>query len=480
MTKKNTICFLLSLLPAMLLGGCMVGPDYSRPDTVADGSANYVNTGGYSTDINDLVRVGRWWEQFDDPVVNDLVALALRNNTDLRAGVAKVVEAKALLAQSHGIRLPEISYSAGRVRAKSSFNAPGGRASFISQTYSQDVSISYIVDFFGKLKRSEQAALADMLSSQAGQQALEHSIIAQVISGRVQVATRQRLLSIVREDIKSRQDTFNIIERRYSNGLVGPLDMHIASENLAAAKALEPQLEQSVILSQHSLEVLTGQRPATTGALRETLPDLPELVPVPIGMPASLLDRRPDVRSAELALAANTERIGVSIAEMYPDLTLTASGGFRSDTSSKIAAHEGEVYSAIIGLAMPIFTGGRLKAGVEAAKARTEQAAANYAGIILAALREVEDALVTEQMQGQRLVQLEKRLTEGWRAEKLARQRYLRGVEQILIVLETERRRRIAENELVLAKGELWNARINLFLALGGDWDVEEMPGVGK
>jgi len=249
--------------------------------------------------------------------------------------------------------------------------------------------------------------------------------------------------------------------------------MHIAKENLAAAKAIEPQIEQSVILARHSLDVLIGQRPATTAALPETLSDLPELVPVPIGVPASLLDRRPDVRQAELAVAAASERIGVSIAEMYPDLTLTAGGGFRSDTFSKISAHEGEVYSTIISLAMPIFTGGRLKAGVLAARARTEQAAANYAGTILVALREVEDALVAERMLSRRLVQLEKRLSEALLAEKLARQRYLQGVEQILIVLETERRRRIAENELVIAKGELWNARINLFLALGGDWKLE-------
>lgn len=453
----------------------MVGPDYLRPETIADGAAGYVHAEGYSTDVNDLATVGRWWEQFGDPVINDLVQMALRNNTDLKISAAKVIEAKAILAQSHGIRLPEISYSAVRSRIKSSFTSPfGGRESYFATTFSQDVSISYIVDFFGKLKRSEQASLADMLATEAARQSLEHSVIAQVISGRVQVATSQRLLSIAREDIKSRQDTFNIIERRYNNGLVGPLDMHIARENLAAARSVEPQIEQSVIFARHSLDVLTGQRPATTAILPETLPDLPELVAVPIGVPVSLLDRRPDVRAAELALAATTERIGVSIAEMYPDLTLTASGGFRSDTFSKIAANEGQVYSAIISLAMPIFTGGRLKAGVLAARARTEQAAANYAGTILVALREVEDTLVAEQMLSQRLVQLEKRLTEAWLAEKLARQRYLQGVEQILIVLETERRRRIAENELVIVKRDLWNARINLFLALGGDWDTKD------
>ena len=133
---------------------------------------------------------------------------------------------------------------------------------------------------------------------------------------------------------------------------------------------------------------------------------------------------------------------------------------------------EAEVYSAIIALAAPIFKGGQLKAQVDAAKARATQAAENYAGVVLVALREVEDALVRQQTLKNRLEHLRERLKQASRAERLARERYMRGVEQLLIVLDTERRRRLAENELIVTTGNIWNGRVELFLALGGDWDV--------
>jgi len=241
-------------------------------------------------------------------------------------------------------------------------------------------------------------------------------------------------------------------------------------EPLAAARALEPQIEQSLLLAQHSLDVLLGRRPATSELLSETLPELPDLSMVPVGLPAALLDRRPDVRSSELNLAAATERIGVSIAALYPDLTLTASGGYRSDGLSRLTVSDTDVYSAVLALTAPIWKGGQLRAQVKASKAQAQQAAANYAGVVLLALREVEDALVKQKKLQIQYEQLKVRLTEALRAEKLAQQRYLKGVEKFLIVLETERRRRTAENQLVETASDMFNARIDLFLALGGDW----------
>lgn len=472
------ICLLAALAITLTLAGCMLGPDYSRPDTAAETEGEYIQIPAGWADANDITSINGtspWWIRFADPTTTDLVRAAMENNTDLKAAAASVLESQALMAQTHGARLPDLSYGAGRGRAKISFTSPlGDRASFFSTTYSQDLSISYITDLFGKLKRADRAAMADLLSVQAWRQALEHSVIASVIRTRVEVATQQRLLKIARDDIANRRQTLEIIERRYNSGLLSPLDVHLAKENLAAAEALAPAIEQAVLLSGHSLDVLIGQRPATSNIPADLLSDLPDLSPVPLGMPAALLDRRPDVRSAELKLAAATERVGVSIAALYPDFTLTGSAGFRSDSFREIADHQGEVYSAIIALAAPIWKGGQLRAAVKASKARVQLNAANYAGTILNALREVEDALVRDEMLRRRLALLETRLTEARSAEELARERYFRGVEKILIVLETERRRRSAENELVITKGRMWNARIDLFLALGGDWKIKE------
>ena len=192
-------------------------------------------------------------------------------------------------------------------------------------------------------------------------------------------------------------------------------------------------------------------------------------------MPASLLDRRPDVRAAEFALRAANERIGVSIAQLYPDLTLTGSYGFSADTIEDIFQQdETEMYAAISRLTQPIFKGGQLRAQVDAAKARHAELAANYARAVLTAMQETEDALVSEQMLQTQLEHAQTRLTEAKAAESLSRQRYQRGVEAILAVLESERRARMAEEELAVLRGQLWTTRVNLFLALGGDWKDRE------
>ncbi len=253
------------------------------------------------------------------------------------------------------------------------------------------------------------------------------------------------------------------------------MDIRLARENLAASKALEPAIELSLITARHALDVLLAHRPGSSDELPQTLEDLPDLGPVPVGLPAFLLDRRPDVRAAEFSLRAANERIGVSIARLYPDLTLTGNYGFSADTVEDIFKYDTtEMYAAIFRLAQPIFKGGQLRAQVDAAEARYAELAANYAGTVLTAMREVEDAMVTEQMLQTQLKHARVRFREAGAAESLSRQRYQRGVEGILAVLESERRSRMSEEELTVLKGQLWTTRVNLFLALGGDWNYQE------
>ncbi|MHC5059482.1 MAG: efflux transporter outer membrane subunit [Planctomycetota bacterium] len=469
---RNTMKLFISLGMVIIISGCMVGPDYVRPETTAESGTDFLNTPPGWADANDICTSGPWWRCFGDQVTADLVALALERNTDLKVAAAKVLEAEALLAQSRGVRLPDVSYAASRSRGKVSASSFGGSSSFFSTIYRQNINVSYIVDFFGKLKRAERASIADLLATEADRQNLRHLIISQVIRTRIQIATQQRLLDVALADIVSREQTLVVIERRYRSGLVGPLDVYLAKENLAAARALEPAIVERLKLALHSLDVLINQRPGALVQLPDRLADLQEPEPVAVGVPAALLDRRPDVRAAEMRLRAATERVGVSIAALFPDLTLSGTWGYQSNKFSLLADPQSEVYSAIIALAAPIFKGGQLKAQVDAAKARATGAAENYAGVVLKAMREAEDALVRQQTLKERIGHLTERLVEARRAENLAQQRYLRGVDRLLIVLETERRRRIGENELIVAKGNLWTARVELFLALGGDWDI--------
>jgi multidrug efflux system outer membrane protein len=352
----------------------------------------------------------------------------------------------------------------------------------MSTTWSQNISVFYILDLFGKLKHSERAAWADMLAAEATEQALVNSIIATVINARINIATIQRRLAIARANTESRQKTLEIVERRYGQGLVGPVDIRLARENLAASKAIEPAIELSLITARHALDVLLARRAGSSEDLPETLRDLPDLEPVPIGVPPSLLTRRPDVRAAELALRSANERIGASVAQLYPDLTLTASYGASADRWRDIWEHYSEAYALLMGLTQPIFKGGQIRAQIDAAEARYAELAANYASTVLTAMREVEDALVSEQMLQTQLEHTQIQLREARAAEGLSRQRYQQGITGLLMVLETERRRRMAEEALTVLKGQIWTTRVNIFLALGGDWNYQEKEilAVGK
>ena len=470
------LCFIVVLT---ILSGCMVGPDYSRPETPAEISDGYYNAGKHEQDVNDFSEIDRWWEQFGDPTTAVLVRETLENNYSLKAAAARVLQAQAVLTEIHGRRLPDISYSLTRDRSKRSFNfgglGGGGRFTVMSTTWSQGISVAYILDLFGKLKRSEQAAWAELLAVEANEQVLINSMVATVINTRVNIATLQRRLAIARANTQSMKKSVGIVERRYEQGLVGPVDIRLVRENLAQLEVIEPIIELSLITARNALDELLARRPGSSDELPQTLEDLPDLGPVPVGLPASLLDRRPDVRAAEFMLRASNERIGVSIAQLYPDLTIVGNFGYSADTVEDIFQQdETEMFSALMSLAQPIFKGGQIRAQIDAAEARYAELAANYAGTVLAAMREVEDALITEQMLQMQLKHALVQFREASAAESLSKQRYERGVEGILTVLISERSRRISEQEVTILKGRIWNNRVNLFLALGGDWDYQE------
>jgi len=452
--------------------GCTLGPEPERPATAADESAAYKHASDRETGA--VPEVSPWWHTFGDETTTELVDLALENNTDLHAAVARVLEAEANLKRAGGARLPQVGYGASAARQKMSFVLPGtGRREIFSTTYSYDLTIAWQADLFGRLKRTQQAMWANMLAEEAAQEAVVHTVVALVVRSRVQISILERAVAITREITTSWESTLKTVERRYRTGLADAVDLHLARENLASAQAagvvIEGQLEQARL----ALDVLVGRRPGSGAELPETLAELPSLEPVPLGLPAELLDRRPDLRQAEMRLAASTFGVGAAIANLYPDLSLTASAGGRSDTLSNITSVEGLVYNAVANLVGPIFTGGQRRADVDAARARTDQAIANYAGAVLQALREVEDALVLGDTSERNLDFTQLRVSEARAADRLAKQRYQRGVDALLKVLETERRLRLAEQAWITATADAWNARIDLFLALGGDWGTD-------
>ena len=458
--------------------GCTLGPDPERPVTAADVSEDYA----YAADDEGSLALQEdpptwpaetyWWQRFGDQTTAELVELALTANTDLQAAAARVLEAEALLDAAGGARLPQVDYGLSANRSRNSFVLPEiGRINPESTTYGTDLGISWQTDLFGKLKRTQQSAWASLLAEKAARDAVLHTVVAAVVRTRVQVATLERALDIARDIRTSWESTTATVERRYRNGLVGAVDLYLARENLASARAAEAALEGSVATARNALDVLVGRRPGAGARLPRTLPELPNVDPVPLGLPAELLDRRPDLRQSEMRLAAATYGIGVALADLYPSLSLTAAGGTRSDTLADLISSETFIYNAVANLVGPLFTGGQRRANVAVARARTEQAAATYAGAVLVALREVEDALVLEASVREQLAHNNQRVADARSANRIASERYQRGVENLLYVLETERRLRLAEEAWISSQADLWNARIELFLALGGDWE---------
>jgi len=461
--------FLSSLV---LASGCTLGPEPARPVTAADASDTYSHA--KSQETVEPPQISPWWQTFGDETTSQLVELALQNNTDLQAAAARVLEAEAGLRRARGARLPQVGVGASGATQKFSFVLPEiGRRSIDSTTYSYNFNVSWQADLLGRLKRTQQASWASLLAQEATQEALVHTVVALVVRSRVLVATAERALAINQQITKSWESTTNTVERRYRAGLAGAVELHLARENLAAVRASEAVIAGQMEQARLALDVLVGRRPGSGDPLPDTLPELPSLEPVPLGLPASLLDRRPDLRQAEMQLAAATYGVGAAIANLYPDLSLTGSVGASADRINDLTLSDGLVYNAVANLVGPIFSGGQRRADVDAARARVEQATALYAGAVLTSLREVEDALVFGESTRLNWEFSDERVAEARAADRLAKQRYQRGVENLLTVLETERRLRLAEQAIITATADVWSARIDLFLALGGDWGTE-------
>ena len=458
----------------LAISGCSQTPVYEEveTDTYLGDQYSQLNSTAVLKDLDST----SWWSQFNDPVIDALVNSAIQNNLDIRIAAANVLESEALVRASTGNRWPQINAITSGERnftgssTGSSFNT--GTDRIYTTTYQVGASVAWQADLFGKLRSAQKASIADWQASQTDYQALMHTIIANVIRQRVQLAIATQRLNVATRILESRENTLEIVNRRYSRGVSNSsaVDVRLARENVYSAEASIYALEQNVIIAKHALDVLTGEKPGSNSITKNELTVLPILNAAIAGVPAQLLDRRPDLRAAEFRLIASNERVGVAIADMYPDLTITAGGGWRDSELSDLFSSQ-SLFASLLGeLTQTIFAGGSLRAETDAAKARLQIQANTYANEVLQAIREVEDALVQNAKLNQRLSKVNRQVDEARLAEKLSRNRYSRGVENLLTVLETERRRTTAEDTLLQVEENYWNARIDLYLSIGGDW----------
>jgi multidrug efflux system outer membrane protein len=456
------------LVPALvLLGGCTLGPDYERPELAVPES--YVQPVQEGESFANLP----WWDLFQDPALQELMRIALEENQDLGIAVARVEEFRATLGVTRADQFPTVDISATGAQAENSANVfPGNLVDDTVENYRVSADVFFELDLFGRLRRSTEAARAQLLSEEENRRSVTISLVASVGSAYMLLRDLDAQLEIARRTEEAREDTLEIIRARFEKGTVPRLDVNQAEIELAVASAAVAAAERNVVQAENNLNILLGRGPANVArglALeQQTLP--PD---IPSGLPSELLQRRPDILSSEAALAAQTALIGVAEAARWPSLTLTGSLGLESDDLSNLTDSGSDFWNAGINIFAPIYNAGRNRSRIEIEQARTEQALLTYEQTVLRAFREVEDALVAVRTYRDEHDARQRQVTAARNAAVLSRARYDGGVTSYLEVLDIERslfNAELAESQTLRL---YFNAVIELYKALGGGWNPE-------
>jgi multidrug efflux system outer membrane protein len=339
-----------------------------------------------------------------------------------------------------------------------------------TDSFSLTLPASFELDLWGRLSRATEAARADLLAAEENRQTVIHSLIAEAASQYFTIQSLEARLQISRQLTRTYRENLELVEARYRQGLSSILDVRQARRSLAQSEAEIPPLVQALGKARQALAVLQGQYPAKTigPAGAQSRFELPP--PIPAGLPAGLLNRRPDIRAAEASLKAACARIGVAKANRFPQIRLTGSFGYTSNELQELFEPENELWQLAAGIVQPVFDAGKRKAAQRAAEARYRQQVAQYAKTVLEAFSEVEAALLTRRQQMDRYERLEIYLKEAKATLDTALDRYQRGLANYLNVLDAQKARFQAELSLVETRNAIYTNRVSLYRALGGGW----------
>ncbi|UCD79481.1 MAG: efflux transporter outer membrane subunit [Desulfobacterales bacterium] len=456
----------LTLAAVLVSHGCIsLGPDYKKPDLGIQTPPSYQHA---PTNMKSMVTDDRWWEVFADRKLNDLVDEVIENNWDIRQAAARVLEARAQYVRVRADRFPTVDITGVKDRRL----VGGGQSEdgIIVDSYELRAPAAYEVDLWSRLKKASQAAWEDIFKEEEARRAVAQAVVAETITLYLEMETVERRLQIAAQSIEAFRQSLQFVETRYRRGLTSVLDVRQARRVLAQAETLVPQLEQELGIIQQQLSVLLGRYPETTPPRRQPPDYYKQLPPVPPGLPSDLLWRRPDLRAAEAQLKSLNELVGVAKAARLPTITLTGSYGWSSEDLNKLLRTENIVWNLTAGIVQPAFSAGRLKANQRAAEARYQQGVAEYVKAVLNAFAEVERALLIRERQMDRRQRELNFLEEARATQRVAENRYIRGLVIYLDVLNAQITRFQAEDSLVLVDLALLRNRVELYQALGGGW----------
>ncbi len=458
--KRLTILTALSVL----LLGCKLGPNYERPDLgVPEG---YVQ----GKDAGDALANRPWWEIFDDPDLIELINVALVENNELAIATARRDEVRARLGFTRADLYPQLDGVFGANRG----NAPNlnNPTTETGNTFVLAAEAFYEVDLFGRIRRSTEAAQADLFASEANRQTVVTAVIADVASTYFLLRDLDARYDIAERTLQTRRDSTNIIRERFNKGIVPVLDVNQAEIEEADSAATLAALDRQRIQTENLLSILVGRNPGTIIRNR-SLNDQTLLPDVPTGLPSELLERRPDLRAAEQELAAQTARIGVAEALRWPSLSLTGNIGLVSTELSDLLDAD-DLWSVDANFFAPLFNAGRNRQRVEIERARTEQLLQAYELTALTAFAEVEDALSAIRILKDEYAARQMQVTAARSAATLSRARYDGGVTSYLEVLDSERSLFTAEIAASQVRRAQLVSIVDLYKALGGGWDAAE------
>ena len=457
-------------LIALTLSGCFnLGPEYRQPDIGVSVPEEFQTA---AVEKAALQLEDRWWTVFEDPNLNDYVEECLANNWDIKQAAARVLESQAQFYQIRSDRFPSVGVEGSYDRRKTG----GARidAGIQFETYQLAFPASYEVDLWGQFANAAEAARNDILQQEENRRTIAQSVVAETINLYLQMETVERRIEIAYRSVEAFQKSVEFVSIRYRRGLVPILDLRQARRILAGAEARIPELQQDLGVIQQQLAILLGQYPTTEAAREQPEDYYRELPEIPPGLPSDLLLRRPDIRASEAQLVALNKRIGVAKAARFPSITLTGNLGYASGDLNDLLSTDRQFWSVTGSLTQPLFNAGRLKAGQRAAEARYEQAVAEYANTVLNAFAEVEEALLTREKQLERRRRFLIFLEEARATQRVAENRYIRGLTNYLDVLDAQQTRFTAEDNLVLVDLAILTNRVSLHRALGGGWAEPE------
>jgi outer membrane protein, multidrug efflux system len=473
LTLKPLQQSLLLGLVTMSLAGCQVlGPFYSRPEPVVP--AEYTTGQAGQLTHEQQLALQQWWTLFNDSKLNQLVDTALAKNNNLQSAVARIEEADAFARESGASLLPTVTGTASGIRNRVTesgiFPVFGDNP---RKTYKIGLNGSYELDFWGKLRRGNEAARAQLLATRYAKEAVTWSLSSLVTNNYLMIRSLDGQLLVNQQNLKTAQDSLDLAKRRVEGGVSTILDAHQAELVVTTLQTQALELKRQRALSEHQLGLLT-----TDLGLKIPAGDLmamPQPLTPPTGLPSALMEARPDVRQAEQAMIAANANIGVARAAFYPSIALTTTYGGESIALNNLLKSPARVWSLGLDINLPIFNGGRLKAREEQATAQQKQTLASYQNTLQTAFTEVSDALVnTSQYREQEALAQSKEKTTA-NILTVAQNRYQAGYTSYLEVLDAQRNHNEATQAMVQSRQNTLIATVDLFKALGGGWKPESV-----